>query len=133
MMRRLLVGIVLLMPLLASAAGEGAWMASSNGVIMQNRGMSASSSPLSPPQPVNGLVTTVQWQYKLVGPQPANLLVRLCSQSRCVELDAESGSTRAFDGIPAIEPMRFVWDVPGSGRLYPALQVLSNRVIVNYR
>lgn len=132
-MRSLLAGMTLLMPLLAIAAGEGAWMASSNGVIMQNRGMSASSPPLSPSQPVNGLVTTVQWQYKLVGPQPANLLVRLCSQSRCVELDAQSGSTRAFDGIPAIEPLRFVWDIPGGGRLYPPLQVLSNRVIVNYR
>lgn len=132
-MRSLLVGIIALIPLLANAAGEGAWMASSNGVIMQNRGMSASSSPLSPPQPVNGLVTTVQWQYKLVGPQPANLLVRLCSQSRCVELDGESGSTRAFDGIPALEPMHFVWDIPGSGRLFPPLQVLSNRVIVNYK
>lgn len=132
-MRSLLAGMILLIPLMASAAGEGAWMASSNGVIMQNRGMSASSPPLSPSQPVNGLVTVVQWQYKLVGPQPANLLVRLCSQSRCVELDAQSGSTRAFDGIPAIEPMRFVWDVPGSGRLWPPLQVLSNRVIVNYR
>ncbi len=132
-MRGLLAGILLLMPLLAGAAGEGAWMASSNGVIMQNRGVSASSPPLSPSQPVNGLVTTVQWQYKLVGPQPANLLVRLCSQSRCVELDAQSGSTRAFDGIPALEPMHFVWDIPGSGRLFPPLQVLSNRVIVNYR
>lgn len=132
-MRSLLAGIILLMPLVASAAGEGAWMASSNGVIMQNRGMSASSSPLSPSQPVNGVVTTVQWQYKLVDPQPDNLLVRLCSQSRCIELDAQSGSTHAFDGIPAIESMHFVWDIPGSGRVYPPLQVLSNRVIVNYR
>ncbi|HKS32966.1 MAG TPA: flagellar protein FlhE [Enterobacteriaceae bacterium] len=132
-MHRWLAGIIALMPLLVNAAGEGAWMASSVGVIMQNRGVAASSSPLSPPQPVNGLVTVVQWEYKLVGPTPANLLVRLCSQSQCVELDAESGSTRAFSGIPAIEPMRFVWDVPGSGRLYPALQVLSNRVIVNYK
>lgn len=132
-MRSLLAGIILLTPSLVGAAGEGAWMASGNGVIMQNRGVSASSSPLSPSQPVNGLVTTVQWEYKLVGPQPANLLVRLCSQSRCTTLDAQSGSTRAFDGIPAIEPMHFVWDVPGGGRLWPPLQVLSNRVIVNYR
>lgn len=132
-MRGMIAGFLLLIPSLTSAAGEGAWMASGNGVIMQNRGMSASSSPLSPSQPVNGLVTTVQWQYKLVGPQPANLLVRLCSQSRCVELDAQSGSTRAFDGTPAIESMHFVWDIPGGGRFYPPLQVLSNRVIVNYR
>ncbi|MBJ4720037.1 flagellar protein FlhE, partial [Salmonella enterica subsp. enterica serovar Anatum] len=29
--------------------------------------------------------------------------------------------------------LRFVWEVPGGGRLIPALKVRSNQVIVNYR
>lgn len=131
---RCLMGLLMLfLPLFANAAAEGAWQASSMGITLDNRGVSASSLPLAPPQPVNGLMTVVVWRYILVGPTPANLLVRLCSQSRCVELDGQSGSTRGFTGVSALEPMRFVWDVPGSGRMYPPLQVLSNKVIVNYR
>ena len=49
------------------------------------------------------------------------------------ELDGQSGTTNGFNNVPAIEPMHFVWEVPGGGRLLPALQVQSNQVIVNYR
>ncbi|MNY27954.1 Flagellar protein FlhE precursor [compost metagenome] len=78
-------------------------------------------------------MTLVVWRYQLIGPTPAGLRVRLCSQTRCTEIDGESGTTRAFDGVPAVEPLRFVWEVPGGGRLIPALKVQSNEVIVNYR
>lgn len=72
-------------------------------------------------------------RYELNGPTPAGLRVRLCSQSRCVELDGQSGTTNGFNNVPAIEPMHFVWEVPGGGRLIPALRIQSNQVIVNYR
>ncbi|MDY1039073.1 flagellar protein FlhE [Lelliottia sp. CFBP8978] len=124
---------ILLFPLVAQAAGEGTWQASSIGITLSNRGVSASSRPLSPPEPVSGLMTLVVWHYQLIGPTPAGLRVRLCSQTRCTELDGESGSTRAFDSVPALEPLRFVWEVPGGGRLMPALKVQRNEVIVNYR
>jgi flagellar protein FlhE len=39
--------------------------------------------------------------------------VRLCSQTRCTEIDGENGTTQAFNGVPAIEPLRFIWEVPG--------------------
>lgn len=132
-MRSVLGVMMLTLPLLANAAAEGAWQASGMGITLHNRGVSASSSVLSPPPSAYGLMTIVSWSYTPIGPTPANLLVRLCSQSRCVELDGESGSTRAFTGVPAIEPMHFVWDVPGGGRMYPPLKILSNRVIVNYK
>jgi flagellar protein FlhE len=45
----------------------------------------------------------------------------------------ENGTTQAFNGVSAIEPLRFIWEVPGGGRLIPALKVQSNSVIVNYR
>lgn len=124
---------ILLFPLMAQAAGEGTWQASSIGITLSNRGVSASSRQLSASEPVSGLMTLVVWRYQLIGPTPAGLLVRLCSQTRCTELDGESGTTRAFTGVPAIEPLRFVWEVPGGGRLIPALKVQSNEVIVNYR
>jgi flagellar protein FlhE len=130
---RLLAGLLLALPLLVQAAGSGAWQASSIGITLVNRGQAASSRPLAPSQPVNGLMTVVAWRYELIGPTPAGLVVRLCSQTRCVQLDGQSGTTVGFNGVPAIEPMRFVWEVPGGGRLFPALKVLSNQVIVNYR
>lgn len=124
---------LLLLPLTVQAAGEGAWQDSGMGVTLNYRGVSASSSPLSTRQPVSGLMTLVAWRYELNGPTPAGLRVRLCSQSRCVELDGQSGTTSAFASVPAAEPLRFVWEVPGGGRLIPALKVRSNQVIVNYR
>ncbi|WP_208744177.1 flagellar protein FlhE [Citrobacter portucalensis] len=130
-MRKLLW--LLFFPLVAQAAGEGAWQASGMGITLNHRGQSASSDPLVPSQPVSGLMTLVAWRYELNGPTPAGLRVRLCSQSRCVELDGQSGTTNVFNNVPAIEPMHFVWEVPGGGRLIPALRIQSNQVIVNYR
>ncbi|ECC8731048.1 flagellar protein FlhE [Salmonella bongori] len=124
---------LLLFPLTVQAAGEGAWQDSGMGVTLNYRGVSASSSPLAARQPVSGLMTLVAWRYELNGPTPAGLRVRLCSQSRCVELDGQSGTTQGFANVPAAEPLRFVWEIPGGGRLIPALNVRSNQVIVNYR
>lgn len=98
MMRTLLA--ILLFPLLVQAAGEGMWQASSVGVTLNHRGESMSSAPLSTRQPAAGLMTLVAWRYQLIGPTPAGLRVRLCSQSRCVELEGQSGTTVAFSGIP---------------------------------
>lgn len=124
---------LLLFPLTVQAAGEGAWQDSGMGITLNYRGVSASSSPLAARQPVSGLMTLVAWRYELNGPTPAGLRVRLCSQSRCVELDGQSGTTQGFANVPAAEPLRFVWEIPGGGRLIPALNVRSNQVIVNYR
>ena len=124
---------LLLFPLALQAAGEGAWQDSSIGITLNHRGVSASSAPLSSSQPVSGLMTLVAWRYELNGPTPAGLRVRLCSQSRCVEIEGQSGTTMAFSNVPAVEPLRFIWEVPGGGRLIPALKVQSNQVIVNYQ
>ncbi|ARD60304.1 flagellar protein FlhE [Kosakonia radicincitans DSM 16656] len=130
---RYLILLIVALPLFACAAGEGAWQASSIGIRLDNRGVAASSRPLGPTQPVDGLITEVSWRYELNGPTPAGLLVRLCSQTRCVALDGQSGSTRGLADVPAAEQLRFVWEVPGGGRLWPPLNVRSNQVIVNYR
>lgn len=104
---------MLFFPLAAQAAGGGTWQASSIGVTLSNRGVAMSSNPLAPAEEVSGLMDLVVWNYRLIGPTPAGLRVRLCSQTRCTEIDGENGTTQAFNGVPAIEPLRFIWEVPG--------------------
>ncbi|RKQ38242.1 flagellar protein FlhE [Enterobacter sp. R1(2018)] len=131
-MRTLLA--LLLLPLFAQAAGEGSWQASGIGVTLGNRGVAASSRALAPSQPVSsGVMTLVAWRYELNGPTPGGLLVRLCSTTRCVPIEGQSGTTRGLTNVAAGEPLRFVWEVPGGGKLFPPLRVQSNQVIVNYR
>lgn len=125
--------LLLLLPLFAQASGEGAWQASSIGVTLNQRGVVASSRVLASPQPVSGVMTLVAWRYELIGPTPGGLLVKLCSQTRCVPIEGQNGTTRGLTNVAAGEPLRFVWEVPGGGKLFPPLRVLSNQVIVNYR
>lgn len=115
------------------AAGEGAWQASRVGMILNHRGEAASSLPLRASQPVAGEITLVAWRYALIGPTPAGLQTRLCTSTRCVELDGQSGTTHAFSSVSALESLRFIWQVPGGGRLVPALKIRRYEVIVNYR
>lgn len=78
---------ILLFPLAAQAAGEGAWQASSIGLTLNHRGESISSRPLSASEPVSGQMTLVARNYTLTGPTPAGLRVRLCSLTRCAEIE----------------------------------------------
>ena len=89
----------LLFPLAAQAAGEGAWQASSIGLTLNHRGESISSRPLSASEPVSGQMTLVAWNYTLTGPTPAGLQVRLCSLTRCAEIEGQRGTTQAFNGV----------------------------------
>lgn len=124
---------LLLLPFMAQAAGEGAWQDSRMGITLNHRGEAASSQPLAASQPVQGSTTRVSWNIQLNGPIPAGLTTRLCSLSRCTELDGLSGTTMAFSQVSAAEPFRFIWEIPGGGRLIPALKVQSIQIIVNYR
>lgn len=125
--------LLLCLPLTVHAAGEGAWQASRAGMTLNYRGEAASSLPLSATQSVTGKMTLVAWRYELIGPTPAGLQTRLCTSTRCVELDGQSGTTHAFSSLSARESLRFIWQVPGSGRLVPALKIRRYEVIANYR
>lgn len=125
--------MLILLPFMTHAGGEGAWQASGMGATLSHRGVAASSRALAPAQPVSGVMTLVAWRYELIGPTPAGLNVRLCSVTRCVEIEGQSGTTRGLTNVAANEPLRFVWEVPGGGALFPALKVRSNQVIVNYQ
>ncbi|ALB63128.1 flagellar protein flhE [Cronobacter condimenti 1330] len=134
-MRALALTLLLTLPFFANAMGEGAWQASAMGPVLSQRGMAASSPVLAPQDspPPQGVMTLVVWRYELIGPTPAGLVTRLCSQTRCVQIDDQTGTTRAFTNVPAAEPLRFIFEVPGGGRMFPALEVRSSQVIVNYR
>ncbi|WP_456309983.1 flagellar protein FlhE [Serratia proteamaculans] len=116
-----------------SIAAEGGWHASATGPSLSNRGVQASSRPLTPPEPVTGVMSTVIWRYTLTAPAPAGLQVRLCSESRCVPVEGGSGSTQGLTNVAAGETLRFIYQVEGKGRVFPVLHVLSNEVMVNYQ
>ncbi|WP_455815984.1 flagellar protein FlhE [Pseudomonas cerasi] len=123
--------MLLTLPGLAIAS-EGGWHASAMGPSLSNRGVQASSRPLSPPDAVSGVINTVVWRYTLTAPAPAGLQVRLCSENRCVPIEGGSGTTQGLTNVPAGETLRFIYQVEGKGRMFPVLRVLSNEVMVNY-
>ena len=86
-MRRLL--LLLCLPMLAQAAGEGAWQVSHMGITLNYRGVAASSAPLAATSPVQGGTTLVAWRYELNGPTPAGVPVSTTSPGcrvKCVEM-----------------------------------------------
>ena len=131
-MRVLFCALMLGLPLLVQAA-DGAWQGSATGATLSNRGVEASSPPITPPGPVSGLMNVIYWQFELAGPQPAGLLVKLCSSARCTPIEGASGSTRGLTNVPASDTLRFVYSVPGQGRLFPVMRVRSNQVMENYQ
>lgn len=128
-----LAGVLLLMLPGLSLAADGGWQASATGPALSNRGVQATSRPLSPPEALPGTITDVVWRYTLSAPAPAGLQVRLCSESRCVPIEGASGSTRGLTNVAAGETLRFIYQVEGKGRVFPVLRVVSNEVMVNYR
>lgn len=123
--------LLLTVPALAAAA-DGGWQASGAGPALSNRGVQASSQPLSPAAPVGGTMTDVYWRYTLSAPAPSGLQVRLCSENRCVAIEGGSGMTRGLTNVAAGESLRFIWLAEGKGRLFPPLRVVSHEVMVNY-
>jgi len=129
---KVMLWLLLTLPGLSRAA-EGGWHASATGPSLSNRGVQASSRPLTPSEPVTGVMSTVIWRYTLTAPAPAGLQVRLCSESRCVPVEGGSGSTQGLTNVAAGETLRFIYQVEGKGRVFPVLHVLSNEVMVNYQ
>nr|WP_139308804.1 flagellar protein FlhE [Pantoea sp. 1.19] len=116
----------------SAAAVSQSWSDSSIGPALSLRGVAASSPALGDGA-ARGTVTLVYWQYRLSGPMPAGLQVRLCADTRCVLLEGANGATRGLSNLPADEPLRFIYQVEGKGRVFPLTRVISNQVTVNYR
>lgn len=133
-MRLLRAGMLIFMLPFCSQAADAAWSASGRGVTLSNRGVEASSASLTAAAPATGPAGVIYWRYILADPIPAGLQVKLCSSTRCTALDdGASGSTRGLTNIDAGETLRFIFSVPGGGRISPPLTVQSCQVTVNYR
>ena len=113
MMKTALLGLLLL-PALAMA--DNAWHASSSGPALQNRGSQAMSPALSAAEPVVGNITQIAWRYELSSPAPSGMMVWLCAQNRCAELDGASGTTRGLTDVSVTEPLHFVYGFQGTDR-----------------
>lgn len=134
-MKILLIGLALLIPT-AGYAAPGSWAADDTGVTLTLRGRVASSNPLRAPTGAalgQELIATVGWRYRILGPTPAGLQVKLCAVARCMAIEGESGQSRGLAGEAANSDLRFVFSVEGKGALNPPLRVISNQVIVNYQ
>ena len=127
-----IVLFIILLPLFSWAGDWADWQSSGVGATLNYRGVQARSAALNPPTGVRGTVTLIAWRYQLMTSGPVGLVAKLCLANRCVELDGPSGTTLALSGLPANQPLFFVWEAPGSGSFYPPLRVTSNQVIVNY-
>ncbi len=125
------VGVIFLLPSLALASAQGSWQASVAGPNLVNRNEVVASRPLAPRQPASGQMGMVVWQVNSNGAMPVGMQTRLCSLSRCVVLEGMSGQTRGFIGVNASEPLRFLWLIPGQGRLPTPWKVRGVKVIVN--
>ncbi len=110
-MRTLLA--ILLFPLLVSRRG-GMWQASSVGITLNHRGESMSLRLFLRDNLLQGLMTLVAWRYQLIGPTPSGLRVRLCLQSRCVELEGRAEPPWPFR-YSGSRTLRFIWEVPAVG------------------
>lgn len=130
-MKKAFFGFLLIVPLMAMA--DSAWHASSNGPVLQNRGMQAMSPSLNAAEPAAGSITQIAWRYQLSGPAPTGMVVWLCAQTRCVEIEGANGTTRGLTNVSAAESLHFVYGVQGKGRLNLPVSVISNEVMVNYR
>ncbi|AKA37597.1 flagellar protein FlhE [Yersinia ruckeri] len=133
--RHSMMVVLLGLPWLAQGA-SGAWVADNIGVTQGLRGVPTSSAPLHPVgpnvTPANRIVS-VSWRIQFLSAAPSGLLVKLCTPSRCIALDSDSGQSRGLAGESAASPMTFVYLIQGQGRVNPPLQVMSNQVIVNYQ
>lgn len=113
-------------------AADMSWSDSSIGPGLANRGVAASSRALQGDSTAQGRVTVVHWNYRLNGPMPAGLQVRLCTDTRCVALEGASGATRGLSNVSANAPLRFIYQIDGKGQVFPITRVTSNQVTVNY-
>ncbi|PLR35943.1 flagellar protein FlhE [Chimaeribacter coloradensis] len=133
-MRPLLLMLLALLP--AAGFADGTWSAGSAGITLPLRNQAISTPALPPPAsaPVGqALISTVSWRYRLLGPTPDGLLVRLCTLQRCTEISGQSGTTRGLGGEAANQPLRLIFSVAGRGVLNPPLRVVGQELRVNYR
>lgn len=115
--------------------GAGAWHASNGGFAISQKGVIKDSARLSMPSTLKltGVVTLIRWHYQFLLPPHDEVIVRLCSQQRCIVLPEMMGETLLFNQMPVSEPYYFRYHVVGQGALFPHLYLLTNEIMVHYQ
>lgn len=119
---------------LAAQAMSGSWSASSAGGSVSVGNQILVSRPLSASGalPASAMVTRFAWRIELLSPPPPGLRIKLCTSRVCFPLAGLAGEQRVPIGLSPRETFRFVYSVESRGVLAPALQVVSNRLTLNY-
>lgn len=127
--------LTLLFVTLAGQATSGSWSTSSVGGSVSVGNQILVSRPLSASGtlPASAAVTRFAWRVELLSPPPPGLRIKLCTSSICFPLTSLSGELRVSVALSPRETFRFVYSVESRGVLAPALQVVSNRLTLNYR
>ncbi|MBK4716737.1 MULTISPECIES: flagellar protein FlhE [Tenebrionibacter/Tenebrionicola group] len=133
-MTRLLTVLLFSLPLLAQAA-SGAWSRESGGILL-NVGSQTMSGPLLTPNgpiPASASITRISWRITLLNPPPPGLQIKLCTQARCVALDALAGQRALPAAMKPDDGFRFIYAVNARGQLRPPVNVVRQHLTVNYR
>lgn len=127
--------MTLLCAALTAQAAGGSWSASSVGGRVSVGQQLLVSRPLAPPSPLPAAarVTRIAWRIDLLDAPPPGLRIKLCAPARCFSLAGLSGALAVTQPLSPGETFRFLYSVESRGALAPALQVVSNRLTLNYR
>ncbi|MEZ3500081.1 flagellar protein FlhE [Pantoea sp. KPR_PJ] len=119
---------------LTAQAVSGSWSASSVGGSVSVGNQILVSRPLTAPAdlPASAVVNRFVWHIDLLSPPPLGLQIKLCTSSICFPLPGLSGEQRVPIALSARETFRFVYAVESRGPLSPPLQVVNNRLTLNY-
>jgi flagellar protein FlhE len=114
---------------------NGSWSSSAVGGRVSVGQQLLVSRPLAPPGPLPAAarVTRIAWRIELLDPPPPGLRIKLCTPSLCFPLASLSGAQPITQPLSPGETFRFLYSVESRGVLTPALQVVSNRLTLNYR
>ncbi|RPE04624.1 flagellar protein FlhE [Candidatus Pantoea deserta] len=119
---------------LTAHALSGSWSDSSAGGSVSVGKQILVSRPLNAPGdlPASAVVTRLAWRIELLSPPPPGLRIKLCTSAICFPLAGLSGVKQVPIALSAKNRFRFVYSVESRGTLSPALQVVSNRLTLNY-
>ncbi|QCT19021.1 flagellar protein FlhE [Jejubacter calystegiae] len=119
----------------AALAATASWSQTTVGGILNVGNQIMSGRPLTPSVavPPQATVTRISWRISLLNPPPPGLEIKLCTQARCVKIDALAGQRALPENMRPGDTWRFIYSVNQRGQLRPPLNVVSQQLTVNYR
>ncbi|APG19360.1 flagellar protein FlhE [Kosakonia radicincitans] len=129
-----ILGMALVLPANA-APSSGSWSDTAAGGSTRTGKQIVRGRALSSPSaiPASAKVTRVSWRITLLAPPPPGLEIKLCRHDRCLRLPSLAGQRSITFPLSATGEFRFIYTVNKRGPLRPALNVVNQQLIVNYR